>query len=105
MARDLLAVRGYMVVGEAASAESALTEAARLQPDAIMLDVQLGGEDGFEVARALRDSCPDAAVLLVSGRDYGRCEELLRRVGAAGFLLKARLVDQDLAAYWPPRES
>ena len=101
-ARTLLTLRGYAVVGEAGCAESALTEAARLQPNALLLDVQLRNENGFEVARALRDSCPGAAVLLVSACDYDACEDLVRSVGAAGFLLKERLVDEDLAAYWPP---
>jgi DNA-binding NarL/FixJ family response regulator len=102
MARDLLTLRGYAVVGEAACAESALTEADRLQPDAVLCDVQLREGNGFEVARELRDICPDSAVLLVSACDYGSCEDLLRAVGAAGFLLKARLVDQELSTYWPP---
>ena len=104
-ARDLLTQRGFAVVGEAGSAESALTEAARLRPDAILLDVQLGqGGNGFEVARALRRSCPEAAVLLVSSCDYGCAEDLLRNVGAAGFVLKSRLLDEDLGTYWPTRD-
>jgi DNA-binding NarL/FixJ family response regulator len=100
-ARDLLTFRGYAVVGEAECAGSALIEAARLQPDAVLLDVQLRSRNGFEVARALRDTCADAAVLLVSACDYEGCEDLVRSAGATGFLLKARLVDVDLAAYWP----
>jgi DNA-binding NarL/FixJ family response regulator len=103
-ARELLTLRGYAVVGEAGCGKSALAEAARLQPDAVLLDVQLGsGENGFEIARALRHSCPGAAVLLVSACDYGACEDLLGSVGAAGFALKAGLVDEDLSAYWPSR--
>jgi DNA-binding NarL/FixJ family response regulator len=101
-AGELLTLRGYAVVGEAACAESALTEARRLRPDAVMLDVQLRNGNGFEVARALTQTCPEAAVLLVSACDYGGCEDLVRSVGAAGFVLKSALVDEDLATYWPP---
>jgi DNA-binding NarL/FixJ family response regulator len=91
--------------GEAGCAESALTEAARLRPDAILLDVQLGhGGNGFEVARALRRSCPEAAVLLVSSCDYGGADDLLRNVGAAGFTLKSGLLHENLATYWPARD-
>ena len=96
-----LGARGYEVVGEAASGEAALAAAARVRPDAVMLDVELGDRDGFEVARALRATCPCASVLLVSIRDYGVCEELVRGTGAAGFLLKSRLVSADLDAFWP----
>jgi DNA-binding NarL/FixJ family response regulator len=104
VARDLLTLRGYAVVGEAACVESALTQAARLRPHAVLLDVQLRDGNGFDVARELRDTCPEAAVLIVSACDYGACEDLLRSVGAAGFLLKPRLVETDLTAFWPPAE-
>jgi DNA-binding NarL/FixJ family response regulator len=101
LARELLGARGYEVVGEAACGEAALTAAARLRPDAVMLEVELGDGEGLEVARALRRACPCASVLLVSIRDYGVCEDLLRGTGAAGFLLKSRLVSADLGAFWP----
>ncbi len=101
LARELLAQRGYVVVGEAACERSALSAAARLQPDAVMLAVELADGKGFEVGRALHQVCPGVSVLLVSVRDYGACDELVRRAGAAGFLLKSRLATADLGAYWP----
>ena len=101
LARELLAQRGYAVVGEAACGRTDLSAAARLQPDAVMLEVELADEKGFEVARALHQVCPAASVLLVSVRDYGACDELVRGAGAAGFLLKSRLATADLGDYWP----
>lgn len=101
VARELLTQRGYAVVGEAACGRTALSAAARLQPDAVMLDVELTDGKGFEVARALNQVCPAASVLLVSVRDYGACDELVCGAGAAGFLLKSRLATADLGAYWP----
>ncbi len=52
-ARMLLECEGYDVVGEAADGESALSEAARLSPDVVLLDVGLPGLDGFEVTSRL----------------------------------------------------
>ena len=100
LARQILVQRGYSVVGEAGCGAGALEAAARLRPDAVLLDVRLGEEDGFEVARALRHVCPGAAVLLVSNADYSTCAESLRAAGASGFVLKGRLASADLSAFW-----
>jgi DNA-binding NarL/FixJ family response regulator len=104
LAREVLHWRGYTVVGEAGCSATAIDAALRLQPDAVLLDVCLGDASGFEVAWALRLSCPQAAVLLVSNRDYGTCRERLRFCGARGFLLKSRLATAELAAFWPTPE-
>ncbi len=46
---------GYEVVGSAASAEEAITKAAELQPDLVLMDVRLRGSvDGIEAARLIR---------------------------------------------------
>ena len=87
-ARELLHGRGYAVVGEAGCAASAVDAGLRLEPDAVLLDIRLGDDSGFEVAWALGRACPGAAVLLVSSQDYGACRERLRFSGARGFLLK-----------------
>ena len=100
-ARGLLQRRGYAVVGEAGCAASAVDAGLRFAPDAVLLDIRLGDESGFEVARALCRACPRAAVLLVSSQDYGGCRERLRYSGACGFLLKSHLASADLSEYWP----
>ena len=52
-ARALMEAEGLDVVGEADDGPSALTEAARLDPDVVLLDVMLPGLDGFEVCDRL----------------------------------------------------
>jgi DNA-binding NarL/FixJ family response regulator len=52
-ARALLEAEGFDVVGEAGDAASALAAAARLRPEVVLLDIQLPGIDGFEVAARL----------------------------------------------------
>lgn len=102
-ARDLLAHRGYTVAGEAGCGASAVEAAGELEPDAILLDLQLGDDDGLKVARSLKEITPSAAILLVSCADVGE-EELgpaMRGVGVCGFLPKWKLVSANLAVYWP----
>jgi two-component system nitrate/nitrite response regulator NarL len=98
VARGLLEHRGYTVVGEAADATAAVDAATRLRPDAVLLDVRLGEDDGFAVARALARACPGAAVLLVSNDDYHHHTERVKSSGALGFTLKSQLAVADLAA-------
>jgi DNA-binding NarL/FixJ family response regulator len=100
VARELLEHFGYTVVGEAGDAIQAVDAAARLQPDAVLLDVHLGEQDGFAIAPALARACPGAAILLVSSDDYCHHAERLEASGARGFLLKSQLVAADLAALW-----
>ena len=105
MARRVLEWRGYVVAGEADSAASAIAAAERLAPDAVLLDVCLGEDSGFDVACALTQARPELAVLLVSSIDYRQCEPLLRGCGARGFVLKSDLACVDLAAFWPAHDA
>jgi DNA-binding NarL/FixJ family response regulator len=91
-ARVLLEAEGFDVVGEAADGASALTEAGRLQPEVVLLDVQLPDIDGFDVAARLtggNDAGP--VVILVSSRDSSDFGPLVMRSGARGFVPKAEL--------------
>lgn len=99
VAREVLERRGYTVVGEVGSAAEALEAAARLAPDAILVDVRLADASGFDVAEALAREPQPPAVLLVSADHTSPSDELVRASGARGFVLKSRLVATDLSAY------
>ena len=99
-ARTLLEAEGYDVVGEAENGESAVTAARELQPDLVLLDVQLPDIDGFAVADRLRQLEDPPAVILTSSRDgadYGRC---IGECGAHGFVPKADLSGAAIAAFF-----
>jgi DNA-binding NarL/FixJ family response regulator len=67
-AKALLEAEGFEVVGEAGDAASALDAAARLRPGVVVLDIQLAGADGFEVAARLAATPHPPQVVLVSTR-------------------------------------
>ena len=97
-ARMLLEARGYDVVGEASCAASALVAVERHAPQAVLLDVCLGDDDGFEVCGLLTRSRPELAVLLASVDEHD--PELITRCGARGFVRKHRLLQTDFGKFW-----
>jgi DNA-binding NarL/FixJ family response regulator len=91
VARMLLESEGYEVVGEAPDGEAALTLAAELRPDVVLLDLGLPGIDGFEVARRLPAG---PAIVLVSSRDARDIGPLSEPV--KGFIAKGELTGDAL---------
>ena len=98
VARSVLEAEGFVVVGEAADGESALEAVAELAPTLVLLDVQLPGIDGFEVASRLTAEPGGPAVVLVSSRDAAEYGSLVDECGARGFLPKDELSGANLAA-------
>ncbi len=100
-ARALLQAEGFEVVGEAEDGESALVAARELDPELVLLDVQLPDIDGFEVASRLKESGSTASIVLTSSRegcDFG-CR--IADSGARGFVTKAELSGAALVALLP----
>jgi len=98
-ARAILQEEGFEVVGEAEDGTSAIEAAAALHPDVLLLDVQLPDMDGFAVCAQLQ-SLNGAApkIVLVSSRDACDFGDLIARSGARGFIPKAELSGEALAA-------
>ncbi|WP_030191276.1 response regulator [Streptomyces violaceorubidus] len=91
---------GIEVVGEAGTGEEALALAARLAPDVVLMDLQLGaGIDGVETTRRLTAGTGRAPYVLVL-TTYDTDADITRAIeaGATGYLLKAERPEELFAA-------
>lgn len=76
------------VVGQAENGEDAIQIARQLQPDVVLLDVNMPGIGGVETTRRLLQSVPQAHVLAVSGLAEEPYPSLLLKAGAKGYITK-----------------
>ena len=87
--RALLARReGFEVVGQAGTVEQAITEAARSEPDVIVMDVRLPDGSGIEACREIREARPETKVIMLTS--YADDDAVFASIlaGAAGYVLK-----------------
>jgi DNA-binding NarL/FixJ family response regulator len=91
-ARGLLESQGMAVVGVASTGAEALRQVEELRPDVTLVDLDLGGESGFEVARRLEhDVGPPPRMILISTHDEQDYADLIAASPAVGFLPKSAL--------------
>jgi DNA-binding NarL/FixJ family response regulator len=91
-AATLLERQGITVAGLAANGSDALRRARELQPDVVLVDIVLGGESGFDVARALaREDGRGRTVILISTHAEADFAELIEGAPGAGFVPKSEL--------------
>jgi DNA-binding NarL/FixJ family response regulator len=100
-ARMLLELEGYEVVGEAVDGEDGVRKARELQPDFVLLDVQMPGMNGFEVAARLTAGAGAPSVVLTSSHDSEDFGRMIGSSGARGFIPKAELSGDRIAALLP----
>jgi len=81
--RSLLETSGHEVT-EAADGPSAFASAVRVRPDVMLVDLELAGLDGYELAQRLRMAPEAKSIVLVALTGYGRPEDV-ERARAAGF--------------------
>jgi len=80
----------FKVIGEAASAEEAITIMQQTAPSIVILDIRMEGRSGIDLARHLRREWPDVRILVLSGYDFDQYVRALARIGIHGYLLKDR---------------
>ncbi len=89
---------GCNVIGTFSDAESAIKSVAALSPDVILLDIQLPGLSGLEALPKLKDTAPDAAVIILSVNEHQDTVFEALAKGAAGYLTKNTPPDRIVAA-------
>lgn len=79
---------GWEAIGEAGNGQEALELAEKLQPDLIITDIRMPKMDGLQLAEAMRESCRDTKVVILTGyKDFAYAQTALK-FGVIDFLLK-----------------
>jgi DNA-binding NarL/FixJ family response regulator len=90
-ARDLLRQESLDVVGVASSAAEALRLVAELRPDVALVDIYLGADNGFDLARRLADGDARPAVIMISTYAENDLADAIADSPAVGFVPKSEL--------------
>ncbi len=87
--RQLLELTGQIeIVAEAANGEEAVRLAGDLRPDAILMDLEMPGMDGYEATRRIKQGPSAPRVIILSVHAGSGERERARAVGADGFITK-----------------
>jgi DNA-binding NarL/FixJ family response regulator len=89
-ARSLLEREAIEVVGVASSAAEARSRVAELRPDVVLVDIGLGPDSGFELARVLARE-DHARLILISTHSEADFADLIAASPAVGFIAKSEL--------------
>lgn len=83
----------FEVAGRARNGRDAVDLAERLEPDAVVLDIEMPVLDGVEAARRLHAVRPSVPIVAISGHDYEERVLEIRAAGASDYVRKARVED------------
>ncbi|THF60324.1 two-component system response regulator NarL [Pseudothauera rhizosphaerae] len=88
LAQLLQTIPAFHLIGEAASGTEGLRLACELQPDLLLLDLNMKDVSGLQVLRGVRDAQLDTRVVMITVSDHGDDLVAALRGGADGYLLK-----------------
>jgi len=88
LADYLCGQEGMSVVGEAASPARALELAETLRPDMALVDIDLGGDDGLQLAQLITERYSDCAVVILTASEDEAQMLRAMEIGASGYLVK-----------------
>lgn len=98
LASLLSTVADMEVVGAEGDGAAAVREALRLQPDVVLMDLNMPGINGLEATRQIHAAVPRAAVLVLTMLDDDDSVVAALRLGARGYILKGAAQEEVLAA-------
>jgi DNA-binding NarL/FixJ family response regulator len=99
--RELLdRLAGFELVAEAGSGEEAVAVAQDVNPDLVVMDINMGEMDGIEATSRITDAAPTTLVVLVSTYELVDLPSTARTSGAAAYLNKDELGGRALRRIW-----
>ena len=81
--------RGWNVCGEASDGQEAIDKTRQLRPDIVILDISMPVLNGFAAAEAIKELCPDTAILVYSVYDPKAFLKEAKRLGVDGYVSKS----------------
>lgn len=90
----------FEVVGEAESGEEAVAKAAELQPDLVLMDINLPGINGIEAVRQIKAARAETVAFLLSTYSQNDLPSDARASGAAAYIHKEEFGPDILASLW-----
>lgn len=76
------------IVGEAGDGRTAVSEAVRLRPDILLMDISMPQLNGLQATKKLKECCPEVKVLTLTRHKDGSYLQQLLGAGASGYVLK-----------------
>jgi DNA-binding NarL/FixJ family response regulator len=94
---------GFDLVEEVDSGEAAVDAAASVEPDLVLMDVQMVGIGGVEATRRITAARPETVVVLVSSYRFEDVAAAVAESGAAAFVQKDEFGPRTLSELWASR--
>jgi DNA-binding NarL/FixJ family response regulator len=86
-----LLANDYEIVGRVADGVRLLEEAARLQPDVIVMDLNMPVMNGLEACRKLTHAVPQTRIIIVTAEDDAAVQQVVMEAGAFAYIEKSAL--------------
>ena len=79
------------VVGEACDGDDAVEQAGKLNPDVVLMDIQMPHKNGLEATKIIKDRWPEIKVVIATLSDSPEYRNRAQEVHADGFIVKSEL--------------
>ena len=98
MIKDILTKNGYNIAGEAENGAKAVEKYAELKPDLVLMDITMPEMDGIQALKKIRESDPNAAIIMSSA--MGQQAMVIESIqsGAKDFIVKPFQADRVIEA-------
>ena len=91
-------VETFSVIGEAADGREAIEQVRQLQPDIVVMDINMPNLDGIEASRRILTESPQTRILALSIHSGNHYVEKMLEAGVAGYLLKEKIPEELITA-------